>query len=198
MLPRDLAPETIRTWELALDHRLGGMGKLTATFFRYRIKDIIEFVTLPGNIYTFVNQGGARARGFEVRYETQWENGGRLNTSYNWQMAESDAGLWLDNSPRHMAKLGIQQPVFGSDWKAGLEIQYMGPRVNPLGAQVGGHTLVNLNLLNSRLPNGLEVSARISNLLDKRYADPASGVFTPLDRIVQDGREWSLRMEYRF
>lgn len=194
----DLTPETIRTWELALDHHLGKLGQITATLFRYCITDIIEFVSLSDNLYTFENQGGARAKGFELRHEAHLEGGGLLRTSYNWQKAESETGRRLDNSPRHMAKLSLQQPLFASGWKAGLEIQYLGPRGNTLGTEIGGYTLVNLNLLNSNLAKNLEVSARVTNLLDKGFADPASDTFAPLDRIVQDGREWSLRMEYRF
>jgi iron complex outermembrane receptor protein len=97
-----------------------------------------------------------------------------------------------------MAKLGIQQPLWATGWNAGLEVQYLGPRGNYLGARIGGYTLVNLNLLNRKLAKDLELSARVTNLLDRRFADPASASFDPLDRIVQDGREWSLRLEYRF
>lgn len=206
VLNPNLKPERIRTQELVLERHLGRASTLTATAFRYRITDIIEFVTLAGpdltlgtgdDLYTFDNLGGARATGLELRHETRWDGGG-LRASYNWQQAESTTGRWLDNSPRHMAKLELRHPLFGTSWNAGVEVQFMGPRINYLGARVGSHTLVNLNLLNGKLAPNLEVSARVTNLLDKRYADPASGSFAPLDRIVQDGREWSLRLEYRF
>jgi outer membrane receptor protein involved in Fe transport len=207
VLNPNLKPENIQTHELVLEQHLGKGGRLTATLFRYRITDLIEFIALPGldgdvgtddDMYTFDNLGGARAKGFELRYEIQWERGGQLRASYNWQQAETDAGIWLDNSPRHMAKLGIQQPLWATGWNAGLEVQYLGPRGNYLGARIGGYTLVNLNLLNRKLAKDLELSARVTNLLDRRFADPASASFDPLDRIVQDGREWSLRLEYRF
>jgi iron complex outermembrane receptor protein len=206
-LNRNLKPENIRTGELALEHHLGKAGRLTATLFRYRITDIIEFVTLPGpdalvgtldDLYTFDNLGGARVRGFELRHETRWDGGGQLRASYSWQMAESDTGAWLENSPRHMARLSLQQPLFATGWHAGLEAQYLGPRGNYLGVRVGGYSLVNLNLLNRKLAKDLELSARVTNLFDKRFADPAADHLFPLDRIVQDGREWSLRLEYRF
>ena len=194
----NLKPETIRTFELVLERHLGKAGHLTASAFHYRIADLIDYVTLPGPQYMFDNQGGARAKGIEIRHDLEWDGGSRLRTSYNWQLAQSDSGQWLDNSPRHMAKISLEQPLFATGWKAGLEVQYLGVRQNDLGTRIGGHTLVNLNLLNRKLADGLEVSARVTNLLDKSYADPASSAFTPLDRIVQDGREWSLRMEYRF
>lgn len=201
VLNPNLKPETIKTQELVLEQHLGKGGRLTATLFRYRITDLIEFITLPsddGDMYTFDNQGGTRARGFELRYEIQWERGGQLRASYNWQQAETDAGLWLDNSPRHMAKLGIQHPLWTTGWHAGLEVQYLSSRSNYLGDRIGAYTLVNLNLLKRGLAKDLDLSLRVTNLFDKDFADPASGSFDPLDRIVQDGREWSLRLEYRF
>jgi outer membrane receptor protein involved in Fe transport len=207
ILNPNLKPETIKTQELVLEHHLGKAGKLAVTLFRYRITDLIEFISLAGldgavgtddDLYTFENQGGTRAKGLELRHETQWNGGGRLRASYNWQLAETTSGLWLDNSPRHMAKLGIQQPLWTTGWDAGLEVQYLSSRRNYLGARIGAYTLVNLNLLNRRLAKDLELSARVTNLFDKNFADPASGSFDPLDRIVQDGREWSLRLEYRF
>ncbi len=207
VLNPNLKSENIRTGELVLEHHLGNAGRIFATLFHYRIAHIIEFVTLPGSdtvlgtaddLYTFENQGGARANGVELRHEIEWDGGGRLRTSYNWQLARSDTGVWLDNSPRHMAKLNLEQPLFASGWLAGLDVQYLSSRSNYLGARIKRYALVNLNLLNRKLAKDLEFSVRVSNLFDTRFADPASSAFSPLDRIVQDGREWRLRMEYHF
>lgn len=207
VLNPNLKPENIRTEELVLERHLGKAGRLIATVFHYRISDIIEFISLPGpdtiigtgdDLYTFENQGGAHAKGMELRFETRWDGGGQFGASYNWQSAQAESGAWLDNSPRHMIKLGLQHPLFTTAWLAGMEFQYLGPRSHSLGARIGGYALVNLNLLNRRLAKDLELSARVTNLFDKRFSDPASANFAPLDRIVQDGREWSLRVEYRF
>ncbi len=194
----NLTPETIRTVELVLERHLGGGGQLAATLFEYRIEDIIEFVSLPGGFFSFQNQGGARAKGFELRHDLRREGGLHLNSSYTWQVAESDTGRWLDNSPRHLAKFGLSHPLFDTGWDAGLEIQYTGDRINYLGQHIGAYTLVNLNLVNRKLARDLELSLRVANLLDQRYSDPASVNFAPLDRIEQDGRSWSLGLEYRF
>lgn len=203
----DLGPERIKTYELVLEHHLSHASRVHATLFRYDIKDLIDYQTLAGSDtilgtdddeYMFANLGGAKATGFELRYETRWVSGGSLRASYNWQKAETEEGQWLDNSPKHMAKVSLDHPLFSTDWKLGLEVQYLGTRANYLGERIGGHTLVNLNLLNQKLAPNLEVSARVTNLFDTHFADPASASFDPLDRIVQDGREWSLRLEYRF
>ena len=203
----NLQPERIRTYELVLERHLRNAGLLTLSLFHYRIKDLIEFVTLPGadlvvgtgdDMYTFANLGGARARGVELRYDKKWDNGASLRASHDWQLAETDAGTWLDNSPQRMTKLSLEAPLPRGSWRAGLEIQYMGPRRIGLGGEVGGHTLVNVNLLNRELMDNLELSFSVVNLFDRRYADPASSAFSPLDRIVQGGRAWSARLEYRF
>ncbi len=194
----DLESETIRTYELVLDRHLSGAGHLTASLFRYRIEDLIEFTALPDSQFMFMNQGGAKAYGFEIQHVIEWGGGGRLSSSYNWQLARTEAGERLENSPRHMAKINLEYPLPATNWIGALEMQYVGARRNYLGDRLGGYSVINVNLLNRKLVEGLEVSARVSNLLDKHYADPASSAFDPLEEIVQDGREWSVRMEYRF
>jgi len=194
----DLTSETIRTYELVLDRHLSGAGHLTASLFRYRIEDLIEFTALPDSHFMFMNHGGASAYGFEIHHEIEWGGGGRLSSSYNWQLARTESGARLENSPRHMAKMNLEHPVFSTAWTGAVELQYVGARQTYLGDRLGGYTVINVNLLNRKLVEGLEVSARVTNLLDKQFADPASSAFDPLERITQAGREWSVRMEYRF
>jgi iron complex outermembrane receptor protein len=44
----------------------------------------------------------------------------------------------------------------------------------------------------------MEVSASIYNLFDRRYYDPAGSDQTPIDRIEQNGRNFRLKLNYRF
>jgi len=53
-------------------------------------------------------------------------------------------------------------------------------------------------LLNRELARGLQLSASIYNLFDKRYADPARPEHVPIDTIVQDGRNFRLKLDYGF
>ena len=157
-------------WWMLLVYRIAERGRVTVTPFL----DLV-FVKNTGISYSLLDQ-----------------------SSYSWQLAESSDGRWLGNSPRHMAKISLHQPLFSTNWQAGLEMQYFGPRRNQGGTIVGGYTLANLNLLNRRIARDLEFSLRVSNLFDKSYADPAAIDFAPLDRVTQDGREWVARLESQF
>ena len=89
---------------------------------------------------------------------------------------------------------------------AGVEFLYVSERtttqLTPLGTSVvganaPGYGLVNLTLFSQNLVKGLELSASIYNLLDKRYGDPS----TPGHQqaiIEQDGRAFRVKLTYRF
>jgi len=69
----------------------------------------------------------------------------------------------------------------------------------PAGAS-GGFLTANLTLLSERLAPGLELSASVYNLFDRKYADPVAfdvGVPTR-DVIQQDGRNFRFKLTYRF
>ena len=65
------------------------------------------------------------------------------------------------------------------------------------GPDVSGFAVVNLTLFSQNLLKGLDVSASVYNVLDKRYSDPSSP-FHQQASIEQDGRSFRLKLTYRF
>ena len=65
------------------------------------------------------------------------------------------------------------------------------------GADAAGYGVVNLTLFSQNLVKGLELSATVYNLLDKRYGD-ASTPFHRQDILEQDGRALRVKLTYRF
>jgi iron complex outermembrane receptor protein len=57
--------------------------------------------------------------------------------------------------------------------------------------------LTNLTLLSEKIAKGMELSASVYNLFDKRYADPGAPEHVQ-DLIWQDGRSYRLKLSYRF
>jgi outer membrane receptor for ferrienterochelin and colicins len=99
----------------------------------------------------------------------------------------------------------VREKVFAS-----LEFQYISSRQSlhntndvfdrPLtvqGEEAPGFGILNLSLFSQNLVKNLELSAGVYNLLDRKYADPASR-FHRQDIIQQDGRTFRLRLTYRF
>jgi outer membrane receptor protein involved in Fe transport len=201
---QDLASEKINTLELVLEHYLNQDFRVSGSLFTYRINNLISLTTDPAdNLLVFRNLGEVTTRGLELRAERAWAGGTRLRASYNYQEAEDQAtGQWLENSPRHLAKLNLSTPVVAG-WYTGLELQYVSERLTPFDNSVDGYTVANLTLRTDRLLKNLDVSASVYNLFDSRYADPPSEEhYDALERnltaIQQNGRNYRVKLNYRF
>lgn len=185
-----LAPERIRSSELALVRQLGPNARLSATAFNVTVNAIISQVRSANAPETrFENGGPIRARGVELEYERRWLSGAALRTSYS--LARVGDGQQV-NAPRQLAKLNLACPLGGGAWRGAAEAQYVGAR----GA-APAFWLLNANLARARLFRNAEASLGLYNLLDKHYADPGS-VEHRQQLITQDGRTLRARISYAF
>jgi iron complex outermembrane receptor protein len=80
---------------------------------------------------------------------------------------------------------------------ASVETLYMSERKTLAGQKTGSHTLVGLTLLFKKFREGVEFTASVRNLFNKRFSDPASEEQLQ-DQIEQDGRTFWLKLKYRF
>lgn len=196
----NLKPEEITSYEIVAEHELQHNFRLTASVYQNEISNLVNQVTDPADgLLVFQNIGQVKTRGAEFEAERAWDGGMRLRASYAWQITrDQTTGAELENSPNQLAKLNYSQPVWGDALRAGVELQYTGPRKTLAGATTGGYGVANLTLLSRKLARGLELSASVYNLFDKRYADPARPEHVPIDAIEQDGRNFRLKLGYRF
>lgn len=197
-----LKPERIVTNEAVLEQVLRPRLHGTATLYHYKVDDLID--QQPD--FTFRNTGSAEAHGIEFEID------GRLfarvdgRASLARQQAENaQSNEELSNSPHYLAKLNLSSPLGADTLIGGLEAQYTGRRKTLGGGATPGFGLFNLTLTDRGLAPGLELSASIYNVGDKRYSDPAgpehlSNVLSvpPMEVIPQDGRHYRLRMKYEF
>ncbi|HWR90237.1 MAG TPA: TonB-dependent receptor, partial [Dissulfurispiraceae bacterium] len=195
----DLDPETIRTYELVYEQYFGDNIRLTASGFYYTVDDIIAQITDPSDeVNVFVNSGKVKAKGVEFGVEGRWESGIRGRVSYTYQDAEEDlTGERPVNSPEHQAKGNLIIPLLKDEVFAGLEVQYTGKRKTLAGNYVDDFFVTNVTLFSQKIVKGLEVSASIYNLFDKKYHDPASTEHR-MDSIEQDGRNYRIKLTYAF
>jgi len=197
----DLKPEQIRSYELVWEQRLWAHWRWTTDLFYNDMKDLItqEYDnTLQGYIYR--NTDKVEAQGVELELEGHWKSGLRGHVSYTYSDAseESNGLAWqtLENSPKHVAKLGLSVPLWRQNLFASLEAQALSRRTTDTGS-VPGYETVNFTLLARELVRGLEASLSVYNLLNERYFDPAGPNFTE-SAIQQDGRNFRLKLTYRF
>ena len=195
----DLDPEEIKTWEFVYEQGLGEHLRGSASFFYNRIDNLIEQTTDPSDgLLFYQNRGTAEAKGVELELAARWKNGFEGRISYTYQQAEnSETGLELTNSPHHLAKLNLIVPVYQDKTFTGIELQYTGKRLTLGGNEADDFFLANLTLLRSELFKGLEVSASLYNLFNKKYSDPGGGEHLQ-DLLSQDGRNFRVKLTYRF
>ncbi|HEU4403578.1 MAG TPA: TonB-dependent receptor, partial [Candidatus Polarisedimenticolia bacterium] len=172
--PPGLAPESISTTELVLEQYVGGNLRLSGSLFHNSSKEMINLAIDPlDNLKYFDNLDRLEASGVEFELQRRWARGWeiRFSSAYQTSRAPGTPGP-VANSPHNLSKLNLFAPFLGKRLAAGLEMQYTSSRHTVANTDVGGFLAVNLTLLSKELAPGLEISATVSNLLDKRYADP--------------------------
>ena len=196
-----LKRETIRTAEATIEHYLSRQTRILGSVYVYRMADPIAQVTdAETGLLQFRNGDQIRAQGLELEAEQQWDTGARLRASVTTQRALDANGTELSSSPRHMAKLNLSAPLFHWPLRLGIEGQWLAKRKTELGTTVGGSGIVNVTLWRPEARDGVDVSASVFNLLNRRFADPVGldpGV-PARDRIIQDGRTFRLAVSYYF
>ncbi len=80
---------------------------------------------------------------------------------------------------------------------ASFEGQEVSRRETPKETFVGGFFVANATVFAKDIFGRLQASASLYNLFDKRYADPAGHEFRQ-DSIPQDGRNFRVKLTYRF
>lgn len=190
-----LEGERIDTTELVLDHRLAPDLGLRVSLYQWLLDDPVALGMDPVSGLSQYQSGGmVRARGMEWSMDKTWRSGARLQGNLSLQRVTSSDAQPLPNSPRVLAKLAWSGPLAWSGLRAGVEWQGETPRTTISGQRLGAHGIAHLHLRSGRLPGGLELSASLRNVFDRRYAQPGADTNWQ-DALEQDGR--SLRIQLR-
>ncbi len=191
-------PETVKTTELIVEHYLRPHLRLSAGAFYNRLGNLIVQETDPAGRALLTNLEDVRGKGVELSLAGKWPRGFEGSLKYTLQgSANSHTGESLTNSPHHLGKANLVVPLVREKLFAGLEGQYTSRRRTISGVDAGGFFVTNFTLFGRKLPRGLDVSASVYNLFDKRYADPA-GEEHRQQTIPQDGRNFHLKLTCRF
>jgi outer membrane receptor for ferrienterochelin and colicins len=194
-----LKPETIRTYELVYEQYFLDKYRMTTGAFYYKVSDMITQITDPGDgLDAFRNTGSSTAKGMEFELEGRWKSGLEGRVSYTRQNVTDDATRTRPiNSPVHMGKFNLIVPVLKDKLFSGLELQYTSSRKTLTGPGTGGFVIANFTLFSRDIMKGVDVSASVYNLFDKKYADPAAPEHIQ-SSIGQDGINYRLKMTWRF
>ncbi|HVE65274.1 MAG TPA: TonB-dependent receptor [Thermoanaerobaculia bacterium] len=193
-----LQPERIETIEAIWEQRLSSSFFGTVSLYQSRITDLIDQTLDPEDgLLQFRNVGSALARGAEVGLTARFAGGVSGYASYAYQKASDGSGFELSNSPDQAYKLGVSFPVIGPIRMSG-EVLHETGRLTAQNTRTASYFLSNLTLSvepSGRIP--VRVLAQIRNLFDADYESPV-GFEHRQAAIGQDGRNYALKLEYRF
>jgi outer membrane receptor for ferrienterochelin and colicin len=192
----DLKPETIRSTELVWEHSLSNRLWWSATAFHETLADLISQENAGEDLFMFRNLHRAESDGLELELRGSLSHGLSGVASYSFQETKDrNSNLFLNNSPRHLAKLTLTQPLVRQSVSLSLDAQYRSGMQTLTGNSISPFSIVNLNLLGRRIGRHVDMAAGLYNLLDKTYYDPPSTA-VPEDSIRQDGRGFRVKMTW--
>ena len=193
-----LAPESIRTYELVLEHYFTRRYRLGISAYTYHVADLITQVAGgPDGVY-YANLDRATAHGVELELEGKYAGGIRARASWSLQQADDeDSDTALTNSPRQLGRLGIILPFDDGRVTAALELRYVGAMRTISGATNPDHLLADLTLATHQLGRGFTASVSIFNLLNTAYTSP--GAEEHLQALLpQPGRTLNFELTRKF
>jgi outer membrane receptor for ferrienterochelin and colicins len=195
----ELQPETIRSYELVLEHYLQDTTLLTASVYNNLINQLISYVQDPvDDLFVFTNTDSINARGFELGLETRFGQHLRSEISYAYQENENTGtGSMLVNSPRHMAKAKLIAGLFSERVYAGLELQYLSKRKTQQTTDADAYMLTNFTLSSDTIIPGISLAVSAYNLFNSKFEDPGSTEHVQAV-IEQNGRKVLFRASYQF
>ena len=155
-------------------------------------------MTDPDGLDVYRNRGDAQTRGLEAEIEGKWDGGWLVRASYARQAAEDGVtGQRLTNSPENVVKTQVLAPLWRDKLSLGVEGIYTSNRVTLQQRATGDMWLMNATLLSRELRPGMEISASIYNVFDRKFRFPG-GPEHLQDTIEQDGRTFRVKVSYRF
>lgn len=194
-----LKPETIRSTELVLEHALTPSQRITASAYQNDVNNLIQQQYDAGvDRFYFDNISNVRAQGYEFEWSARLRGGiqTRVNMSFN-DAKDTRTGAIVENSPARLFKANLSTPLLADRLRAGIEFQAMSKRKSWSG-EAPGFGLVNLTLLAPALAKNVELSGSIFNLFDRHYFDPVGNELSPIERVMQNGRNFRLKMVVKF
>lgn len=190
--------ERIDTLEFVADHRVGRDLTLRGSLYRWTMRDLItQGVDPASGLLQYQSGENVKARGLELSADKTWPVGARLRGSVALQDVARANGARLLNSPRWLAKLNLSAPLPLAGLHLGYELRCDGRRLSLDGTRLGGYALSNLHLSTDTLAPGLSLSLGITNLFDKRHAQPGSDSNWQ-NALDQDGRTVRAEVAHRF
>jgi outer membrane receptor for ferrienterochelin and colicins len=194
-----LRPETVKTMEVVWEQYFANHFRMTASAFYYPIHGLIGEQVDPanGNAF-FTNSGSLDLRGMDFELSRKLPGELEGSVSYSFQdVTNTTTRMPLTNSPKHLVQASLSVPVIKQKLFASMDLQYVSAIGTLTGHSTGSYVVPNFTLFSRNVFRGWEVSASLYNAFNEKYADPAGNGLEE-DVILQDGRNFRIKIGYRF
>ena len=208
----DLKPVRAQSWEAGVRTALGGVVTLEATGYSMRLRDdILTFFDPSSGLRLSQNAGATNHRGIELGAGVGFGRGVRLDGAVSYarhsyvewspRAGVDYSGNEMELAPRFVGNARLSyRPAFLSSGVVALEWVRLGSYwMDPENThQYDGHDLFNLFATIPVLEH-LELSGRITNLGDRRFAETSSFNQQQGERFRPGApRQFFLGAQYRF
>lgn len=195
----DLKPENMRMLEFVYEQALSDTVHVSAGAFSYRVRNLITQELDPSDgLLVFRNARGLKGRGVSAEVDARWDSGFRSRLAYTLQEVRDEETRQVPpNSPLHMVKGDFSIPVWGNKLFWSMNANFMSSRRTSAGEKTDTVFTIDTTLFAQRLLSGLECSASIYNILNRKFSDPVGSELLQ-DRILQDGRNFRVKITYLF
>lgn len=176
----NLEPEKSWGWDLGVEQKFfSNRLVVDLTYFEQELTDEIVLVFLPTFETSVENQlGTSERRGIELSAKATLTSNLSMTAAYTWTDATDPDGRPEVRRPENIASLALSYLLPSRRGNVSLDIQYNGPmQDNEFNfstpedrVDLPGYTLVNLAGAYN-LGGGVQLIARIENLLDQNYEE---------------------------
>lgn len=174
---KNLNPETINTYEWALDYRPFTTLRTAVNVYYYDISDLISAVRDTNqSTSTFQNNGNQDGYGAEFEWNWQLHEQWDLAGNYAWQDARNlKTDARVAGVPEHHVYVTLDWH-FLPQWQVQSRLNWIGGRTSLPGDNrpLGDYETLDLTLRGKKLFKHLNLAASLRNMFDERYLEPAA------------------------
>lgn len=200
---RNLKPETIDTYELALSYQHSRDLKMGLNIFHYEMNDILRFTPDPAPALTVTAQNAGNRRGHGLEIEVAYDPNSKAHFYGNYSFQKSTEGNTdsdVANSPQHQAYF-LASWKFFPDWSLNTEAFWVADRKREASdSRPEIDDYVVSNLLLRYVPRGYswDVAIAARNLFDEDAREPSPAPGSIPNDLPLAGRHFFVEGRYQF
>ncbi len=193
----NLKPETINTYEWALNYRPLSSLSTSANIYYYQISNLIAQVANLGAVASnYQNSGNQNGYGSEFEANWQWNEQWNVKGNYAWQHAiNQTTNNLVTGVPAHHVYVALVWK-FLPQWQLQPQLNWIGSRTGNINQQLSDYETIDFTLRGKKLFGHLNLSASLRNALDTQYYEPT--VLSLPTTLPMQGRSFYLEASVNF